>query len=110
MDNLKNFYQMVENSDVLKEKMEAIKEEIKSLSADEQDDAAINALLHLAKEQGIALEREDILGNKGAVDDEELENVSGGGIKGGCFVTNVNCSLFGEIDNNGGCIILGLYK
>ena len=64
-------------------------------------------LVAIAKDFGYTLTSDDFEEKEGELDLDDLEAVAGGA--GGCFISNAGCSLFGEIDSKGGCIIIGAY-
>lgn len=108
MDKLKSFYQQAEKDVVLKEKLKQADEAVRKLPPAQQLAAGKAAVMRLAEEAGFSLQSEDFIDNQGDISDDALKNVSGG-ISSGCFISNIGCNLFGEIDEYGGCIIIGLY-
>lgn len=103
MKNLKKFYEEAEKNEELKAVLVAANKEMEGKSQAEVQDK----LVAIAKDFGYTLTSDDFEEKEGELDLDDLEAVAGGA--GGCFISNAGCSLFGEIDSKGGCIIIGAY-
>ena len=79
MNKLDAFYQLAAKDKGLQEKLQQAEAAIGALPAQEQVSAAREALIKLAGEAGLELRPEDLADGEGAVSDEALAGVNGGG-------------------------------
>lgn len=103
MNNLKKFYEDVEKNPELKAALVAANKELEGKSLEECQ----AKLIAIAKDFGYTLTADDFTQAEGELNESDLDAVAGGA--GGCFLTHCGCSLFGEIDSTGGCILIGAY-
>ena len=103
MSNLKKFYEDVEKNPELKAALIAANKELEGKSME----ACQEKLIAVAKGFGYTLTADDFTQGEGELNDSDLDAVAGGA--GGFFISNCGCSMFGEIDSKGGCILIGAY-
>lgn len=106
MSNLKKFYEAAEKNEEIKKALVAANEKASGMSAEE----AKKEIIKLAAQFGYEISEKDFDDPNDELTEDEMDNVAGGGIKAGCFISNAGCTIAGEIDKDGGCIIIGMYK
>lgn len=95
MQGLKEFYEEISKNENLKEKLENMVE--KRMEEVRQD--IIKDYISIAKENGFELSAEDF------TDNEKSGLV---GVSGGCLLIDSGCFVCGEINDHGGCIVIGM--
>ena len=104
MNKLKEFYEEAEKREDMKKALLQANEDVKGLSEEEVKEK----IIALGNQFGFEISKEDFNSEEGEMDENAIEKVAGG-IKAGCFFSNAGCTVLGEIDGSGGCILLGLY-
>ena len=109
MNQLKKFYEEAESNKEMKDELVAANEKAGEMKPEE----AKKEIIRIGKKFGYDVTEDDfkeLMGERseGEIQEGELAKVAGGA--GGCFVTNVGCTLFGEIDDKGGCLLIGAYR
>lgn len=105
MNNLRKFYEEAEKNEEIKKMLIAANEKASGLSVEEVK----QEIIKLAAQFGYEVSEKDFDDPNGELTESEMENVVGGITGNGCFITNAGCILIGEINQSGGCILLGLY-
>lgn len=109
MNQLKKFYEEVESNKEMKDELVATNEKVREMDPEE----AKKELIRIGKKFGYDITDDDFKAlegqrEEGELQEDELAEVAGGA--GGCIITNAGCTLFGEIDDKGGCILIGAYR
>lgn len=109
MNQLKKFYEEAESNKDMKGELIAANEKAGGMKPEE----AKKEIIRIGKKFGYDITADDfkeLSGERkeGELQEAELAKVAGGA--GGCILTNAGCTLFGEIDAEGGCIIIGAYR
>lgn len=110
MNQLKKFYTEAENNQEIKDELIAVNEKAGEMEPEEVK----KELIRIGKKFGYEITEDDfkeLTGERkeGEVQEDDLAEVAGG-VSAGCFITNAGCTILGEIDAGGGCILLGLYN
>lgn len=103
MENLKKFYEAVEQNKDLKEALIAAGKDIEGKSEDE----IIENVIQIAQDFGFTLAKEDFVLAEGELDLDDLDGVAGGAVERGCFISDCGCALFGS-GYETSCIVVGL--
>lgn len=103
MNNLKRLYEAAEGNKEIKEALLKANEEVKGMSTEDMK----REIIKIGAKFGFDISEKDFEQSEGELEADEVAKVAGG-ISSGCFITNEGCMLIGEIDSEGGCIILGL--
>lgn len=109
MNQLKKFYEEAESNKEMKNELVAANEKAGEMNPEDVK----NEIIKIGKKFGYDITEDDfkeLTGERkeGEIQEDELAEVAGGA--GGCFVTNAGCTVFGEFDKKGGCIIIGAYR
>jgi hypothetical protein len=107
MSKLADFYKKAESDSALKAELEAANKQWEGKGTPDKE-AVFAEVIKIAAKHGATLVRADFDPQKGELDESDLSAVAGGA--GGCVISNAGCSMFGEIDKNGGCILIGAYR
>lgn len=110
MNQLKKFYTEAESNQEMKDELVATNEKVREMEPEEVK----KELIRIGKKFGYEITEDDfkeLTGERkeGEVQEDDLAEVAGG-VRAGCFITNAGCTILGEIDADGGCILLGLYN
>lgn len=109
MNQLKKFYEEAESNKKMKDELVAANEKAEGKAPEE----IAKEIIEIGKKFGYDITEDDFkefIGGKeeGEITEDELAKAVGGA--GGCFISNSGCTVFGEIDSYGGCIIIGAYR
>lgn len=109
MNQLKKFYEEAESNKEMKNELVAANEKAGEMKPEEVK----KELIRIGKKFGYDITEDDfkeLTGERkeGEIQEDELAEVAGG-VSAGCFLTNAGCTILGEIGQDGGCILLGLY-
>jgi hypothetical protein len=110
MNQLKKFYQDAESNKKMKDELVAANEKAGQM----EPEKVKKEIIRIGEKFGYDITEDDfkeLMGERkeGELEEGELEEVVGGA-GGGCFLSNAGCTLFGEIDEGGGCILVGAYR
>ncbi len=110
MNQLKKFYTEAESNQEMKDELVAANDKAREMEPEEVK----KELIRIGKKFGYEITEDDfkeLTGERkeGEVQEDDLAEVAGG-VSAGCFITNAGCTVFGEIGDDGGCILLGLYN
>lgn len=115
MNELKRMLQDLENNAELKKAVEDAQLEVKSVASpdgklsQENVDVYQDAIISAANKFGYTITKADFVGGdeEGELDEGDLAAVAGG--NGFCLLSSCGCMVVGEIDNKGGCILVGYW-
>lgn len=95
MQGFKEFYEEVSKNKELKNRLDQMVEE----KLEEARKSIIKDYISIAKENSFELTENDF--SKSAMSQQD-------GISGGCFIVDSGCFIGGEINDHGGCIVIGM--
>ncbi len=111
MNELKKFYEEAMGNQEMKDELVAMNEKAREMEPQETK----KEIIKIAQKYGYDISEDDFKElegerKEGELQEDDLAGVAGGKISAGCFITNAGCTVLGEIDSKGGCILLGLYN
>lgn len=102
MQGIKEFYEEVSREEKLKETLEAVAQK----RMDEARRNIIKDYIDIAKSNGFEISENDfVIPKKDVSQDAEVRQL---GISSGCLLIDNGCTICGEINSDGGCILIGL--
>lgn len=104
MNNLKRFYEAAEGNKEIKEALLKANESAKGMKVEEIK----KEVMKIGDRFGFEISEEDFEQVEGEMEEDEMAKVAGG-VSAGCILTNAGCTVIGEISNEGGCILFGMY-
>ena len=104
MSNLKKFYDAAEKDEKIKQALLSANEKAGDMNVEE----AKREIIKLGAQFGYDISEEDFEMPEEELGDSAVEKVVGG-VSAGCFFANAGCTVIGEFDKTGGCLILGFY-